>query len=301
MINSYAHHINKLKDVYSCHHHHHHHYHSGHSTGVLLQIIFLYNNIYDLIIKVFFHYNIFFIYNKQEYYLKKANYYIYKKRMSILFWELFMLLLIFIYSQFSRDNRGFNRRYAKLKKIYIKNVDNSCHIWPDGAIFGIVWVILYALIFSAFMAFMWNLAPDNNTLNHDTYFNIWDATMTLFIFNIILNKLWCSLFIDGSAESIDYVIDKSEKQNTQMNIQPKISYFSTDTKKSSSSNPSTSPLLFGIIIMILLIISAIIICVLTALQKQWVTFGLYIPYILWLIYAMSLNISIFSFVKKMIK
>jgi len=193
-----------------------------------------------------------------------------------------MLLLLFIYSQLSDNNKNFNKRYTKLRNIYLKYNQNKT-IWPEGGVFGIAWTILYALIFSSFMVYMWNLAPNNDSLIFTNYFNYWDATMFMFIFNIIFNKIWSLVFMNGSIESMDYIIVKEE------------------LKKTNILKPNTISLSLGVVIILLLIISGIVIEVLLCLQNQWIAFGLYVPYILWLIYALILNISVMDFINNMIR
>jgi tryptophan-rich sensory protein len=149
--------------------------------------------------------------------------------------------------------------------------------WPEGSIFGIVWTLIYSLIFSSFMVYMWKLAP-NNFLAFKDYFDIWDGTMLVFIFNIVLNKLWSLVFMDGSIEAMEYIIDEDSR----------------------GSKPNTMSLTVGPIILFVLLASSIVVEVLLGLQNQWAAFGLYAPYVLWLFYALYLNVSVSRYIQNRI-
>lgn len=199
--------------------------------------------------------------------------------MSILFWELFMLLLLFVFSQLVNNNREFNVRYTKLRAIYLRSNKNK-FFWPEGYIFGIAWTILYLLIFSSFMLFAWESVPDNNSSIFRNYFENWDGIMLMFILNIVMNKWWSLVFMEGSAEAMDCVIDETHNKGPR---------------------PSTAPLLAGAYIIVLLITSGLAVEVLLAIEHRWISFGLYAPYILWLFYALILNVSVLWFVESSIR
>jgi len=191
--------------------------------------------------------------------------------MSILFWILLILGILFVYSQISTMTGGFNKRY---KKLYKRKQSDRCSYWPNGSVFGIAWTIIYALIVVSFLSFTWNLTPSHFS-DFSTQFNLFDVTLLLFIINIILNKIWSLVFMEGTKKAINNVIGKV----------------------TSSKKPPMYPFVFGILIILLLILTGVTICILLGIQHQWVAFGFFVPYNLWLCYALFLNYDVYIFVK----
>lgn len=217
--------------------------------------------------------------------------------MSVIFWIILILQLLFIYSQFVSMNGEFNNRY---KKLYTKKFKSGeCQSWPNGSVFGLAWTFIYATISVSFITFMWNLTASNFS-DFSLYFNIWDTTMLLFVINIILNKIWSVVFMEGTKDAFNAVnndnqsliMNNSEMSNgriiqTEESIQPKV-----------IDEISLYSFIIGAIIIAILIITGIAICVLLAIQSQWLSFGFFVPYNIWLLYALYLNISVYIFVKE---
>lgn len=91
--------------------------------------------------------------------------------------------------------------------------------------------------------------------------------LILFVINIFLNKLWSRVFFDGQYEA------DIEEQNTAIRR--------------------------ALYIIILMNVTGIIVLVCMGLMQQWLSFGLYSPYVLWVAIATILNINwIFSPLKK---
>lgn len=202
--------------------------------------------------------------------------------MPLIFWELstlLLLFLLFVYSQLPVGDRKFGLLYAQLKKIYMtERGDDHDILWPEGSIFGTIWTLIHSLIFSAFLVYIWKLPPNDNSLVFKDYFVIWDGTILVFCFNMALNKLWSLVFMRGSIEVMEYIIYEDSK----------------------GSKPNTMSLIVGPIILFVLLASSFVIEVLLGLQNQWVPFGLYAPYPLWLCYALYLNVSVSRYLENKI-
>lgn len=128
-----------------------------------------------------------------------------------------------------------NRRKTQQYEIESKEIRGA----PKGYVFGIVWMILYAMIItSGFIYFrLFETSP------------YYLAAFVLFLANILLNKFWSVAFWD---------VNRNGKR-------------------------------FAFVIIIVLILTGGAFLSLMGLERAWVSFGLYTPYVLWLVYATYLN------------
>ena len=113
---------------------------------------------------------------------------------------------------------------------------------PPGSIFGIAWTILYGLIVATAVTYF----------KDDTQV----AVFSLFVTNIVLNKLWTMVFFRGR---------------------------------------NTAGAMF---IIVLMFGTELSIAILFGINGNWLQFGLYLPYLLWTMFAFYLNARMHSIKQK---
>jgi tryptophan-rich sensory protein len=134
---------------------------------------------------------------------------------------------------------------------------NSANILPSGVrlflrnpwIFGLAWTVIYSLI-SASIFLYWR---DYNSTQTKYY----GWVLLMYLINIILNKFWSPIF------------------------------FGTGDVKSASMLQSM--FVFAFIDLLLVFGTGVAYVVLVALDGAWLAFGLWMPYLAWLLIALVLN------------
>lgn len=111
-----------------------------------------------------------------------------------------------------------------------------------GSVFGIAWAILFGLITSAGYLY---LGP----AGYGADSNLYVASYVIFVFNVLLTKVWTPVFFNTSRAYIG----------------------------------------LAMFIAIFILLSAITFLVLLGYETAWLPFSLYVPYVLWCGYAVYLN------------
>ena len=111
-----------------------------------------------------------------------------------------------------------------------------------GSVFGIAWTILFALITASGYLY---LGPAGFGIDS----NLYVASYTIFIINVLLTKIWTPVFFSSTRAYIG----------------------------------------LAMFIAIFILLSAITFLVFIAYESAWLPFSLYLPYVLWCGYALYLN------------
>jgi tryptophan-rich sensory protein len=115
-------------------------------------------------------------------------------------WLALYAFTAFVFFQFSNSSMGAN---ANITNNVFDAIDaqrggtNTGIRPPPGWLFGVIWTVLYALIVATTML-VWR---SNKVLSRYTY----DSLLALLYINIVLNKLWSSLFFGQALYLLAFI------------------------------------------------------------------------------------------------
>lgn len=130
-----------------------------------------------------------------------------------------------------RSSNGQNRQWYDSTRRRIVGA-------PPAWLFGVVWAILYTLNALAGFYYWKRTKP---------MMQYYDAALTLYLINWLLQKIWTPIFFGWRRVAL------------------------------------------ALVVLLLCLVTAVVVLVLFALDAAWISFGLYLPYVLWLCYAAYLN------------
>jgi len=132
---------------------------------------------------------------------------------------------------------------------------------PPGWVFSLVWILLYVLIWIAIFLWWRNEQGDFR----------FDTILILFIINMFLNALWAPTFF------FSFMGDDLTTKSKDLQVRKRL------------WNVRINYIILGLFLTIATWGTALATLILFGLARAWISFGLYLPYVLWTVFSIVLN------------